>query len=121
MANSVDSDEADHYEPQHWDLRCLQIHLFSFFILLQFDFYAPACPGHEMAVGHIESYLSVCVCVCFRLCVPESCPAHDFVLLVGFGNNLAQMIIITRHCVACKNRVEQGQMSRSQFTLKLSA
>ena len=37
------------------------------------------CPHHKMAEGHIESYLSVCVC----LCVPESCPGHNLVVHDG--------------------------------------
>ena len=37
------------------------------------------CPRHKMAEGHIESYLSLCVC----LCVPESCPGHNFVMHGG--------------------------------------
>ena len=46
-------------------------------------------PCHEIAEGHIESYLSLCVHVC--LIVPESCPAHNFILHGGgFENNLVQ-------------------------------
>ena len=39
------------------------------------------CPRHKMAEGNIEFTLSVCVYVfvCFRSCIPESCPAHNFV------------------------------------------
>ena len=59
-----------------------------------------------MAEERIESYLSVCVRACVRLCV---CVFQNRVrpitsaCMVGFRNNLAQMIIITRHCVANKH------------------
>ena len=33
-------------------------------------------PCHKMVEGHIESYLSVCVCV------PESCPGHNLAVHV---------------------------------------
>ena len=36
-------------------------------------------PHHEMAEGHIESYL----CVYDHLCFPESCLARNFVLHGG--------------------------------------
>ena len=32
------------------------------------------CPRHEMAEGHIEFTLSVCVCV------PEPCPGHNLAI-----------------------------------------
>ena len=35
------------------------------------------CPRHEMAEGHIEFTLSVCVCV------PESCPGHNLAVHDG--------------------------------------
>ena len=39
------------------------------------------CVGHKMAEGHIEFTLSGCVYLCvFSSVVPESCPAHKFVL-----------------------------------------
>ena len=53
-----------------------------------------------MAEGHIEFTLSVCVCVFQN---------HGRVItepyFMGFKNNLAQMIIMTRQCVANKNHV----------------
>ena len=40
------------------------------------------------------------------LCIPESCPTHNFIWkLVGFENNLAEMIITKGRNVACKNHV----------------
>ena len=35
------------------------------------------CPRHEMAEGHIEFTLSVCVCF------PESCPGHNLAIHNG--------------------------------------
>ena len=66
-------------------------------------------PRHEKAEGHIESYLSMCVCVfvcvfqdCVRL-ITSSC-------IMEFVNNLAQMIIMTRRCVGCKNHVDRSKL-----------
>ena len=57
------------------------------------------CPGHEMAEGHIESYLSVCVCVfeCVIVCVFQNCVRLIFSsCIMGYENNFAQMISTTR-------------------------
>ena len=73
----------------------------SHFKILRQTFFL--CPRHEMAEDHIESYLSVyvlCVCVFqnhFRP-ITSSC-------MMVFSNNLAQMINMTRQCVANKNHV----------------
>ena len=67
-----------------------------------------------MAEGHIESYLSlslslsVCVCVCVCVFQNRFRPITS-TCMVGFGNNLAQ-IIITRHCVANKNHVARSKV-----------
>ena len=53
-----------------------------------------------MAEGHIEFTLSVCVYVCYRI---MSC-------VVGFENNLEQVIIVTRRCVANKNHVARSKV-----------
>ena len=62
------------------------------------------CPRHKMAEGHIEFTLSACVCV------PDSCPTHNFIVHGGNKNHLAQMIIMTRRCVACKNHVARSKV-----------
>ena len=83
--------------------------------------------SHEMADGHTESYISLCVCVlvCVCLCVfvyVFVCVFQNCVqpvtlyCMVEFENNLAQIIIVTRPYVACRNHV-LGQRTRSQFTL----
>ena len=54
----------------------------------------------------IEFTLSVCVC----LCIPDSCPTHKLLCMVGFKNNWAQMIIKTRRCVVCKNHVPSSKV-----------
>ena len=71
------------------------------------------CPRHEMAEGHIESYLSVYVCVCVfqnsvRL-ITSSC-------IMGFENNLAQMIIMTRRYVAYKSHVDMFKVKVTLHT-----
>ena len=42
------------------------------------------CPHHKMAEGQIEFTMSararVCVFSFVRLCVPESCPTHNFIV-----------------------------------------
>ena len=43
------------------------------------------CPHHEMAEGHIEFTLCMCVCICVFLCVPESCPSHNLAAHDGIG------------------------------------
>ena len=48
-------------------------------------------PRHEMTEGHIEYTGCVCVCV-FQNCVH----AITYQYMIGFENNLAQMIIMTR-------------------------
>ena len=48
---------------------------------------------HKMAEGHIVYPVCVCVCVCVfvHLCVPGSCPTHNFIVPGGilklFGTN----------------------------------
>ena len=56
-----------------------------------------------MAEGHIEFTLSICVSVC--LCIPNLCPTNTSLCIMGFKNNLAQMILKTKQCVAYKNQV----------------
>ena len=65
--------------------------------------------AHEMAEEHTEFSPSLCVCVSFRLHVPESCLAQNFVLHGGI-NNLAQMIFMTRQCVTNKNHVARSKV-----------
>ena len=68
-----------------------------------------------MAEGHIEFTRSVCVsvCMCFRLFV---CVFQNRVwpiassYMVGFENNLAQIIIITSQCVVNKNHVTKSKV-----------
>ena len=38
-------------------------------------------PRHKMAEGHIEFTLSARVCV--YVCVPDSCPTHNFIVHGG--------------------------------------
>ena len=63
-----------------------------------------------MAEGHIEFTLSVCVCVRVCLCISESCPGHNLAVHEGFENNLAQIILMTRQCVANKNHVARSKV-----------
>ena len=65
------------------------------------------CLRHGMVKGHIEFTLSICVFsfVCLRY--PESCLAYNIIL---FENNFAQMIIMTRGCVANKNHVAKSKV-----------
>ena len=58
-----------------------------------------------MAEGHIEFTLSVYVCV-FQICVR----LITSLCMVGFENNLAQMIIKTKRCFACKNHVTRSKV-----------
>ena len=72
------------------------------------------CPRHEMAEGHIEFTLSVCVCVCVCLFVYSrivSGPAINQPYVMGFENNLAQIIIMTRRYVANKNHVARSKVN----------
>ena len=71
---------------------------------------------HKMAEGHIEFTLSARACVFsfVRLCVLESCT-------VRFNNYLAQMIIETRRCVACKNHVARSKVKVTVHTLTVCA
>ena len=63
-----------------------------------------------MAEGHIESYLYVCVCV------SDLCPGHNLAIHDGFENNLAQMIVMTRRCVANKNHVTRSKVKVTVHT-----
>ena len=63
------------------------------------------CPRHEMAEGHIEFTLSVCVCV-FQNRVRAITQSY----MMGFENNLAQIIIMTRHYVVNKNHVVRSKV-----------
>ena len=78
-------------------------------------------PRHKMAEGHIEFTLSVCVCVCLCVCVCVCVRVFQIrvrlitsLCMVGFKINLAQMIIKTRRCVACKNH---GARSKAKVTV----
>ena len=67
-----------------------------------------------MAEGHIEFTLSVCVCVLVHLCVPESCPAHNFVLHFQIsGTDDHHDIVLDAKTMLL------GQRSRSIPTLKV--
>ena len=71
--------------------------------LFQFSHFGQLlCPRHKMAEGHIEFTLCVCVCVCVSQVRVRPITS---LCMVGFKNNLAQMIIKTRRGVACKNHV----------------
>ena len=60
-----------------------------------------------MAEGHIEFTLSVCVCICvFQIRVQPVTSLY----MVGFKNQLAQMIIKTRRCVGYKNHVTRSKV-----------
>ena len=60
-----------------------------------------------MAERHIEFTLSVCVCVCVvQIRVRPITSSY----MVDFENYLAQMIIITRRCVTCKNHVARSKV-----------
>ena len=51
----------------------------------------------------------VCVCVC--VCVFQiRVRSITSLCMVGFKNHLAQMIITTRRCVACKNHVARSKV-----------
>ena len=58
-----------------------------------------------MAEGHIESYLSVCVCL-----FQNRVRAIALPYMMELENNLAQMIIMTRRCVANKNHVARSKV-----------
>ena len=60
-----------------------------------------------MAEGHIEFTLSVCVCVCV---FQNRVRAITSPYIMGFKNNLARMIIMTRRCVANKNYVARSKV-----------
>ena len=67
-----------------------------------------------MAEGHIEFSRSLCMSVCVCLYVPvfQICVQPITSLcMVGFKNHLAQMIIRTRQCVACKNHVARSEVN----------
>ena len=66
-----------------------------------------------MAEGHIEFTLSVCVCLCMRVCAcvfQVSVRPIISLCMVGFKNHLAQMIIKTRQCVNRKNHVPRSKV-----------
>ena len=67
-----------------------------------------------MAERHMEFTLSVCVCV--LVCVFQN-GVRPITLscMVGLENNLAQMFIMTRQCVANKNYVARSKV-KNHFT-----
>ena len=63
-------------------------------------------PRHKMANG-IYSLPCPCVCVCvFQILVRPITSLY----MVGLKDNLEQMIIKTRRCVACKNHVAKSKV-----------
>ena len=66
-------------------------------------FYAPAM-GHNT---HTHICPRVCVCVCV---FQNRVRAITKPYIMGFENNLAQMIIMTRRCVANKNHVARSKV-----------
>ena len=58
-----------------------------------------------MAEGHIEPYMSVCVCV-----FQNRVRAITRLYMLGFNDNFAQIIIMTRQCVANKNTVARSKV-----------
>ena len=67
-----------------------------------------------MAEGHREFTLSVCVCVCVVCVFLNRVRAITYPYIMGFQNDLVQMIIMTRQCVANKNHVTR---SKVKFTV----
>ena len=73
-----------------------------------------------MAYGVYPVFVCVSVCVCDYVCV---CVFQIHVrpitslCMVGFKNHLAQMIIKTRQCVACKNHVTRLKVKVTVGTL----
>ena len=62
-----------------------------------------------MAEGHIEFTMSVCVYVC--VCVfQKRVRAITLPYMMGFKNDLSQIIIMTRQCVANKNHVARTKV-----------
>ena len=56
---------------------------------------------------HIELTMSMCVCVCvFQIHVQPITSLY----MMGLKNHIAQMIILTRQCVACKNHVARSKV-----------
>ena len=78
------------------------------------------CPRHEVAEGHIEFTLCVSAFVCV---FQNRVRAITKPYMMGFENNLAQMIIMTRQCVACKNHLArlkgQGHSLHLNFVHRL--
>ena len=67
-----------------------------------------------MVEWHIELTLSVCVCfvcVCFGLCDSEYVRPITSSCMIGFENNLAQMVIKTRRCIMNKNPVARSKIN----------
>ena len=63
------------------------------------------CPHCEMAKGHIEFILSMCVCVHFLVWpITLSC-------MVGVENTLEKMIVMTRQCVINKKYVARSKVT----------
>ena len=72
-------------------------------IITQFVF---SCLCHEMTEEHIVFTLSVCLCfVCLLLCSHNLVPPITLSCVVGFQSYKAQIIFMTRQCVAYKNHV----------------
>ena len=69
-----------------------------------------------MAKGHIEFTLSVCVCDCV---FQNRVRAITKPYMMGFENNLAHMIIMTRQCVANKNHVARSKVKVTVRTYTL--
>ena len=62
-------------------------------------------PPHEMAEGHKEFTLSVCLFIYKNHVQPITLSS-----MVEFKNNFAQMIIMTRLCVTNKNHVARSKV-----------
>ena len=73
-----------------------------------------------MAEEHIEFTLSLCVYVCVCVCLFQNrVRAITWLYMMGFENNMAQMIIMIRRCVANKNQVARSKVKVTDGTLTL--
>ena len=80
-----------------------ETHLF----VVRIDFRAGFMPLYEMAERHIEPYLSVCVYL-FDCALQNRVRFVASPYIVRFENNMAQIIFMTRWCVACKKHVTRS-------------